>query len=501
MQTHIRLSGLCTLALGLVSLAACKADTMNLGKTPPGNRVAPLVPGTRAQVNGQGANCTTAGATICMTANPNCTITFDSNDQVTHLRCDVGGGLIFECTFPCPNVYECTWSDTTGCADIYNANGAFVQYECGQQLQSTLQCEGGDGGMQQPDAQPGVDGGSVCHGLNEMQCAAAGRACRVDRCPTCDPNSDGFVTCADLNDPPVACPAIACMTCHGLDQQACAANTACRPHSCPGCNGQQNFETCLNATDPIPDCPAPPNCGVCQGLGEMQCVAQGAACQANYCDECGNRTFVGCADPNTPPPPCPAITCPNCMGLDEQTCTNSAACHPVYAEGGTCGCAPAGCCIVYNHCADGKTAQCQQMGGPICALAPPNCGPNHVPSIMNGCWDGCVLPTECSSPQLCGAGGVWPSFNKACQIDSDCAVGIHQSDCCGTDQAIGINTAEQMSFAQDEAICVTQWPACGCPSRGIIAEDGMSTVDQTHVHVHCVPGQTTMAGSCETFVQ
>jgi hypothetical protein len=490
---------MCTIALALGTFTACSNKTMPIGSVPPQSRVAPLTPGTRDQLNRQGAHCSpnTTGPAICTTTNPDCSVTFDDQDQVTHLRCDVGG-VIFECTRPCPNIYECTWSDAPGCADLYGANGTFDRYACGQDLQDRLQCST-DAGVG-PDS-GSIDAGAACHGLGEQACIAQ-MGCQPLYCAGCN-GQRTFVGCGNPGEP-VACPAIACPACQGLDHATCAMNAHCMVHTCPDCHGNQVYDGCFEVNGPIPGCASPPpTCPRCGGLSEQACIAAGTqACRADYCDECGNRTFVACSDPSAPPPACPAITCVNCMGLDEMSCSSSSICHPVYQDDMTCGCAPAGCCVHYNHCSFGAKADCStNTGQPMCTLAPPSCGPNYVPSILNGCWDGCVMPSECSQAPLCGANGTWPTFASACTTDMDCATGIRQTDCCGDSSATGIEATDLATFNEDASICAGEWPRCGCPTRGIQAQDGTWSLDPAHIHVHCVLQMGGTSGTCLTFVQ
>jgi hypothetical protein len=440
---HATILRRCPVALLTVLLfGGCKSETKKLGVIPPEQRSAPLTPGTRAQLMSQGAHCSPSsnGPAICTTTDPACTLTFDSNDQLTHLHCDVDG-LIFDCTRPCPDLYECTWSDAPGCADLYDASGVFSQYTCGATLDARLQC-GSDAGV-------AVDAGAIDGG---------GSICR------------------------------------GLDEQTCQATPTCTPISC-GCN-PPSYVGCFGPGDPTPGCVG---CPVCQGLDEQSC-AMNASCRADYCDACGIRRFVGCSDPGTQPAPCPAVTCPNCMGLDEQACSSTATCHPVYIDLQACGCAPAGCCTRFQECGQGAYAVCTPPTA-ICDALPPTCEGDFVLAYSNSCYEGCVHPRECGGqPALCGPGGTWPTFAKACQVDGDCAMGVHQTDCCGSVSAIGFSAGEQERFRQDELICEVEYPACGCaPRGGISAEDGNTANDQSQLHVRCQ--SSAAGGQCTTYVQ
>jgi hypothetical protein len=89
---------------------------------------------------------------------------------------------------------------------------------------------------------------------------------------------------------------------------------------------------------------------------------------------------------------------------------------------------------------------------------------------------------------------VFPPFDRSCQDEPDCRVAVHQVDCCGTRSALGINYLEQDRFNEAETICEPQYPRCGCPDRGIFADDGNSTYEVADLGVFCSDG------SCSTFV-
>jgi len=89
---------------------------------------------------------------------------------------------------------------------------------------------------------------------------------------------------------------------------------------------------------------------------------------------------------------------------------------------------------------------------------------------------------------------VFPSFDMSCQSDDDCAVAVHQINCCGTRQALGINGQEVGRFSEDEAICELQYPSCDCADFGIRADDGQSTYDPDELGVVCAEN------TCTTFV-
>ncbi|HSS00847.1 MAG TPA: hypothetical protein VLM79_27505 [Kofleriaceae bacterium] len=88
--------------------------------------------------------------------------------------------------------------------------------------------------------------------------------------------------------------------------------------------------------------------------------------------------------------------------------------------------------------------------------------------------------------QCGGASGVFPTFDKTCSIADDCAIGIHQTNCCGATVAIGLAKAELVRFDADEKVCVDQYPPCACPATPTAAEDGHTPVAGQSIIVDCV---------------
>jgi hypothetical protein len=137
----------------------------------------------------------------------------------------------------------------------------------------------------------------------------------------------------------------------------------------------------------------------CAGLAEKECLAHGSACVPDYCPICdGTTSFVACLSPGSAPPACPALPCPPPQRPCEQLASEAACqlrpdCHAVFVDPGTCDCSIAGCCMMFNRCAAGP-AQCAAQ--PVCTIPPPPpCGGQYVTSYANGCYEGCVLSSEC----------------------------------------------------------------------------------------------------------
>lgn len=90
--------------------------------------------------------------------------------------------------------------------------------------------------------------------------------------------------------------------------------------------------------------------------------------------------------------------CPPCSDLKTQDeCTAQAGCHPVFVEPNACGCAPAGCCTLFSRCADGAQAECALPAQFTCTVVMPRCdAPAYVIAYENGCYSGCVRPSDCA---------------------------------------------------------------------------------------------------------
>jgi len=87
--------------------------------------------------------------------------------------------------------------------------------------------------------------------------------------------------------------------------------------------------------------------------------------------------------------------------------------------------------------------------------------------------------------QCTGMSGMFPTFDKTCTTPNDCAIGVHQTNCCGATIALGLTKAEQSRFAAAEAQCVAQYPACGCPATPTVAEDGRNPIAGQSIVVEC----------------
>jgi hypothetical protein len=93
-----------------------------------------------------------------------------------------------------------------------------------------------------------------------------------------------------------------------------------------------------------------------------------------------------------------------------------------------------------------------------------------------------------------GTPQVFPEFDRACWDDSWCAIGFHQTDCCGNRVALGMLHPEVVRFDVAEQICRSQYPGCGCPAGPATTDTGQTATDDSLIKVAC------RAGACTTYV-
>jgi hypothetical protein len=246
----------------------------------------------------------------------------------------------------------------------------------------TLPIGDGDGGTQ-----------GNCGSHTDAQSCSADSSCITFTCPSCN-GAPTFIGCYDKNGPlpGIAC-GLNCASCHGLTADACAAaaGQGCQAETCCG-----TFVQCL---DPGEQKVCALACTSCHGLDETSCKAR-SDCRTDYCPGCnGTSAFAGCENPGDPLPQCPAPGCPPppaCSLLSLNDCDARTDCHPVF-EQGACGCA-ACCCMTFKLCSSNGKADCK--GPALCNSAPPDCNQQfcnaqYVISYANGCYEGCVLSSEC----------------------------------------------------------------------------------------------------------
>lgn len=66
----------------------------------------------------------------------------------------------------------------------------------------------------------------------------------------------------------------------------------------------------------------------------------------------------------------------------------------------------------------------------------------------------------------------FPTFDRTCSTDEDCALVTHSSDCCGGIALMGISAGEKERFLADEGRCDSQIPLCACASDSAFLDDG-----------------------------
>ena len=88
----------------------------------------------------------------------------------------------------------------------------------------------------------------------------------------------------------------------------------------------------------------------------------------------------------------------------------------------------------------------------------------------------------------------FPEFDRSCAVTIDCALVLHQIDCCGSLAALGISADAAKLFAEAEAVCAMQYPQCDCLAKPTVADDGNSSPDNNAIAVSCVDGE------CRSFV-
>lgn len=93
---------------------------------------------------------------------------------------------------------------------------------------------------------------------------------------------------------------------------------------------------------------------------------------------------------------------------------------------------------------------------------------------------------ETGDPLMCDDPTLFPGVSKACSVDADCAVGLHQTDCCGTLSAVGIDADTVDAFNQQEAACAALFPECDCAPGLTATEDGKTVPEGEQAGVACV---------------
>ncbi len=139
------------------------------------------------------------------------------------------------------------------------------------------------------------------------------------------------------------------------------------------------------------------------------------------------------------------------------------------------------------------------VGAPGCFELPPDKSPVADAGTDAGSSDG-GTPQSTDAGVDCRGGSVssFPAFDRTCVSDDDCTIALHETNCCGSLDVMGIAAAAAAVFAADEALCESMFPGCGCASGAVTTDDGASAPEgsaASAVVVHCV------AGACTTSVR
>ncbi len=86
---------------------------------------------------------------------------------------------------------------------------------------------------------------------------------------------------------------------------------------------------------------------------------------------------------------------------------------------------------------------------------------------------------------------------ELCHIDADCVVKHHQTDCCGTELAVGAAATTSTAYDDCEHAWATHFPACDCAAQPLKTEDGKPVTDPTRIVVRCT-NVASGAGRCQT---
>ena len=93
--------------------------------------------------------------------------------------------------------------------------------------------------------------------------------------------------------------------------------------------------------------------------------------------------------------------------------------------------------------------------------------------------------------------GSFPTFTDACTNDLSCIYKLHQINCCGSKEAIGLNHDEFTPFDTAEAAWEASCPSCSCPPAATVAQDG-TMGNPTNLKVTCQKTGGAMIGVCRT---
>jgi hypothetical protein len=76
----------------------------------------------------------------------------------------------------------------------------------------------------------------------------------------------------------------------------------------------------------------------------------------------------------------------------------------------------------------------------------------------------------------------FPSLDTGCNVQSDCFIALHTTDCCGSIAAFGVNASAKTQFQSAETSCGAG--ICECAPKPTLAQDGRS-VANGNIAVQC----------------
>lgn len=120
----------------------------------------------------------------------------------------------------------------------------------------------------------------------------------------------------------------------------------------------------------------------------------------------------------------------SCSQLDSTACDLRRDCHAVYVDHRDCACTEKGCCVRFDHCADGATADCTSPA--TCNSVAPDCGDTYYTyAVENGCYVGCVRRFGGCAIPVCPS--TPPADKSSCgRVDYPCLY----EDCAGAGRTL-----------------------------------------------------------------
>lgn len=224
-------------------------------------------------------------------------------------------------------------------------------------------------------------------------------------------------------------------------------------------------------------------------------------CNSCLCPASGKKSEGACTDMACNPDPCAGKVCGeacsqcppgvSCIIALQTICDPKGQCVPGTAS--SVGCDVDSCVPGESYPADDgcNTCTCAESGKKsdsgctkIACPDPDACTPGDKFQAADGCNTCTCGPsgkkadaacTEMACPIMCGGAAgttAFPEPADTCVADADCAVVLHQINCCGTQEAWGISASAVPEFEANEAICEAQYPKCGCAMFQATADDG-----------------------------